>query len=151
MPWSGSRISTKPVFPVKVSKIQFDLISYPHDTPGNHWRRFDWLSFGVNSLRRIGSKAVWGRHIFGWQWQPGATNVLREVGKPAGYTVFVFDFLKGFLATYWFMIPVFPFRVILSFWGCGVCPPLSLGTPIPCLPVFGVERAWLRQWAVCLE
>ena len=46
---------------------------------------------------------------------PGATNVLREIGKPAGYTVFVFDFLKGFLATYWFMIPVFPSRQILSF------------------------------------
>ena len=82
---------------------------------------------------------------------PGATNVLREIGKPAGYTVFVFDFLKGFLATYWFMIPVFSIRQILSFWGCGVCPPPFLGTPIPCLPVFGAERAWLRQWGVCLE
>ena len=34
---------------------------------------------------------------------PGATNVLREIGKPAGYTVFALDFLKGFLATYWFL------------------------------------------------
>jgi len=36
---------------------------------------------------------------------PGATNVLREIGKPAGYTVFVFDFLKGYLATRWFEAP----------------------------------------------
>ena len=51
---------------------------------------------------------------------PGATNVLREIGKPAGYTVFVFDFLKGFLATYWFMIPVFSIEtdpVFLGLWG----------------------------------
>ena len=33
---------------------------------------------------------------------PGATNVLRSIGKPAGYTVFLLDFLKGVLATVWF-------------------------------------------------
>jgi acyl phosphate:glycerol-3-phosphate acyltransferase len=36
---------------------------------------------------------------------PGATNVLREIGKPAGYTVFFLDFMKGLLATTWFTIP----------------------------------------------
>ena len=34
---------------------------------------------------------------------PGATNVLRSVGKPAGYLVFFLDFLKGLLATTWFL------------------------------------------------
>ena len=37
---------------------------------------------------------------------PGATNVLREIGKPAGYTVFFLDFVKGLLATIWFTAPV---------------------------------------------
>ena len=32
---------------------------------------------------------------------PGATNVLRSLGKGAGYTVFALDFLKGFVAAYW--------------------------------------------------
>jgi len=36
---------------------------------------------------------------------PGATNVLREIGKPAGYTVFILDFMKGLLATTWFTVP----------------------------------------------
>ena len=62
---------------------------------------------------------------------PGATNVLREIGKPAGYTVFVFDFLKGFLATYWFMIPVFSIEtdpVFLGLWGL---PAAVLGHTYP--------------------
>ena len=37
---------------------------------------------------------------------PGATNVLREIGKPAGYLVFFLDFLKGILATTWFLVPI---------------------------------------------
>ena len=61
---------------------------------------------------------------------PGATNVLREIGKPAGYTVFVLDFLKGFLATYWFMIPVFSFSgdPVLGLWGL---PAAVLGHTYP--------------------
>ena len=61
---------------------------------------------------------------------PGATNVLREIGKPAGYTVFVLDFLKGFLATYWFMIPVFSFSgdPALGLWGL---PAAVLGHTYP--------------------
>ena len=68
---------------------------------------------------------------------PGATNVLREVGKPAGYTVFVFDFLKGFLATYWFMIPVFSIQsdpVFLGLWGL---PAAVLGHTYPLFTGFG--------------
>ena len=42
---------------------------------------------------------------------PGATNVLRSIGKPAGYTVFILDFLKGVLRQYgsnlaWLLFPV---------------------------------------------
>ena len=37
---------------------------------------------------------------------PGATNVLREIGKPAGYVVFFLDFLKGLVATVWFLFPL---------------------------------------------
>ena len=61
---------------------------------------------------------------------PGATNVLREIGKPAGYTVFVLDFLKGFLATYWFLIPVFSFSgdPALCLWGL---PAAVLGHTYP--------------------
>ena len=32
---------------------------------------------------------------------PGATNVLRSVGKAAGYSVFILDFLKGKIAKWW--------------------------------------------------
>jgi len=61
---------------------------------------------------------------------PGATNVLREIGKPAGYTVFVLDFFKGFLATYWFIIPVFSFSgdPALGLWGL---PAAVLGHTYP--------------------
>ena len=40
---------------------------------------------------------------------PGATNVLREIGKPAGYLVFTLDFLKGLISTTWFLFPFFSF------------------------------------------
>jgi len=50
---------------------------------------------------------------------PGATNVLREVGKQAGYCVFVLDFLKGWAATAWFHLPLFDFSgdPTLGLWG----------------------------------
>jgi glycerol-3-phosphate acyltransferase PlsY len=88
---------------------------------------------------------------------PGATNVLREIGKPAGYTVFVFDFLKGFLATYWFMIPVFSIGsdpVLLGLWGL---PAAVLGHTYPLFTGFrggkGVATAMgglLGVMPVCL-
>ena len=61
---------------------------------------------------------------------PGATNVLREVGKQAGYCVFVLDFLKGLVATTWFYFPVFVFSEdpMLGFWGL---PAAVLGHTFP--------------------
>ena len=152
MPWSEELIFTKPVFPVKASKIKFGLISYPHDTPETIGVALigyllGSIPFGVLVAKRFGVDI----YSVG-SGNPGATNVLREIGKPAGYTVFVFDFLKGFLATYWFMIPVFSIETDpVFFWGYGVCPPPFLGTLTPCLPVSGAERAWLRQWGDCSE
>ncbi len=35
---------------------------------------------------------------------PGATNVMREVGKGVGRIVFGLDFLKGLVATWWFQV-----------------------------------------------
>lgn len=50
---------------------------------------------------------------------PGATNVLRSISKPAGYLVFFLDFLKGLIATTWFLIPWIAFSgdLSLGFWG----------------------------------
>ena len=50
---------------------------------------------------------------------PGATNVLRSIGKPAGYAVFILDFLKGLLATTWFLFPMVSFSgdASLGLWG----------------------------------
>jgi len=50
---------------------------------------------------------------------PGATNVLRTLGKPMGYSVFVLDFLKGVLAVCWFQFPLFSFSgdLTLGLWG----------------------------------
>lgn len=50
---------------------------------------------------------------------PGATNVLRSIGKPAGYSVFFLDFLKGFLATVWFKFGLVDFSgdPNLALWG----------------------------------
>ena len=50
---------------------------------------------------------------------PGATNVLRTLGKPSGYLVFFLDFLKGVLAVCWFQIPLFSFSgdYSLALWG----------------------------------
>jgi len=61
---------------------------------------------------------------------PGATNILREIGKPAGYLVFVLDFLKGTLAATWFYLPVFSFSgdPNLGVWGM---PAAVLGHSYP--------------------
>ncbi len=61
---------------------------------------------------------------------PGATNVLREVGKQAGYCVFVLDFLKGLAATTWFLLPIFVFSEdpTLGLWGL---PAAILGHTFP--------------------
>lgn len=50
---------------------------------------------------------------------PGATNVLRSIGKPPGYLVFFLDFLKGLLATTWFLFPGVSFSgdLTLGLWG----------------------------------
>ena len=83
------------------------------------------IPFGVLVAKRFGVDiySVGSGH-------PGATNVLREIGKPAGYTVFVLDFFKGFLATYWFIIPVFSFSgdPALGLWGL---PAAVLGHTYP--------------------
>ena len=61
---------------------------------------------------------------------PGATNVLRSIGKPAGYTVFILDFLKGFLATVWFKFGLVAFSgdPNLALWGL---PAAVLGHTYP--------------------
>ena len=50
---------------------------------------------------------------------PGATNVLRTIGKPAGYLVFFLDFLKGLIANTWFLFPWISFSgdISLGLWG----------------------------------
>jgi glycerol-3-phosphate acyltransferase PlsY len=61
---------------------------------------------------------------------PGATNVLRTLGKPMGYTVFVLDFLKGVFAVYWFQFPLFYYSEdpTLGLWGL---PAAVLGHTYP--------------------
>jgi glycerol-3-phosphate acyltransferase PlsY len=61
---------------------------------------------------------------------PGATNVLRSIGKTAGYTVFILDFLKGILATVWFKIGLVAFSgdPNLALWGL---PAAVLGHTYP--------------------
>lgn len=61
---------------------------------------------------------------------PGATNVLRSIGKPAGYTVFILDFLKGVLATTWFKVGIVAFSgdPNLALWGL---PAAVLGHTYP--------------------
>jgi glycerol-3-phosphate acyltransferase PlsY len=50
---------------------------------------------------------------------PGATNVLRSIGKLPGYLVFFLDFLKGLIATTWFLFPgvLFSGDLTLGLWG----------------------------------
>ena len=58
---------------------------------------FGSIPFGVIVAKKMGV------NIFKvGSGNPGATNVLRSIGKPACYTVFILDFLKGVLATVWF-------------------------------------------------
>jgi acyl phosphate:glycerol-3-phosphate acyltransferase len=66
---------------------------------------------------------------------PGATNVLREIGKPAGYVVFFLDFLKGLVATVWFLFPLFSFSgdATLGLWGL---PAAVLGHTYPLFAKF---------------
>jgi glycerol-3-phosphate acyltransferase PlsY len=61
---------------------------------------------------------------------PGATNVLRTLGKPMGYTVFALDFLKGAIAVSWFQLPLFSFSgdASLALWGL---PAAVLGHTYP--------------------
>ena len=66
---------------------------------------------------------------------PGATNVLRSIGKPAGYTVFLLDFLKGVLATVWFKFGLIAFSgdPNLALWGL---PAAVLGHTYPLFAKF---------------
>ena len=50
---------------------------------------FGSIPFGVIVAKKMGV------NIFKvGSGNPGATNVLRSIGKPAGYTVFILDFLS---------------------------------------------------------
>ncbi len=62
---------------------------------------------------------------------PGATNVLRVMGKPAGYLVFALDFLKGLLAVTWFYFPLFSYLGESSFLGLWGLPAAVLGHTYP--------------------
>ena len=66
---------------------------------------------------------------------PGATNVLRSIGKPAGYSVFLLDFLKGVLATVWFKFGLVAFSgdPNLALWGL---PAAVLGHTYPLFAKF---------------
>ncbi len=61
---------------------------------------------------------------------PGATNVLRTMGKPMGYLVFSLDFLKGVLAVWWFHLPLFSFSGDTSI-GLWALPAAVLGHTYP--------------------
>ena len=87
---------------------------------------------------------------------PGATNVLRQIGKTAGYSVFILDFLKGLVATRWFLLPIFSFSgdITLGLWGL---PAAVLGHTLPLFAKFrggkGVATAMgglLGVMPVCL-
>jgi glycerol-3-phosphate acyltransferase PlsY len=87
---------------------------------------------------------------------PGATNVLRQIGKTAGYSVFILDFLKGLIATVWFLLPIFSFSgdITLGLWGL---PAAVLGHTLPLFAKFrggkGVATAMgglLGVMPVCL-
>jgi glycerol-3-phosphate acyltransferase PlsY len=66
---------------------------------------------------------------------PGATNVLRSIGKPAGYMVFFLDFLKGLIAVTWFLFPWVSFSgdSTLGLWGL---PGAVLGHTYPIFSSF---------------
>ena len=86
---------------------------------------FGSIPFGVIVAKKMGV------NIFKvGSGNPGATNVLRSIGKPAGYTVFILDFLKGVLATVWFKFGLVAFSgdPNLALWGL---PAAVLGHTYP--------------------
>jgi len=102
------------------------------------------IPFGVLVAKR------YGVDIFSvGSGNPGATNVLRSVSKPAGYFVFFMDFMKGLIATTWFLFPWISFSgdSTLGLWGL---PGAVLGIPIPYLLAFAEEKELLPQWEDCL-
>ena len=88
------------------------------------------IPFGVLVARRMGVDI----YSVG-SGNPGATNVLRSIGKPAGYTVFFLDFLKGVLATVWFKFGLVAFSgdPNLALWGV---PAAVLGHTYPLFAKF---------------
>ena len=88
------------------------------------------IPFGVIVAKR------YGVDIFSvGSGNPGATNVLRSVGKPAGYVVFFLDFIKGLIATTWFLFPWVSFSgdSTLGLWGL---PGAVLGHTYPIFSSF---------------
>ena len=86
---------------------------------------FGSIPFGVIVAKKMGV------NIFKvGSGNPGATNVLRSIGKPAGYTVFILDCLKGVLATVWFKFGLVAFSgdPNLALWGL---PAAVLGHTYP--------------------
>ena len=91
---------------------------------------FGSIPFGVIVAKKMGV------NIFKvGSGNPGATNVLRSIGKPAGYTVFILDFLKGVLATVWFKFGLVAFSgdPNLALWGL---PAAVLGHTYPLFAKF---------------
>ena len=88
------------------------------------------IPFGVLVAKRVGVDI----YSVG-SGNPGATNVLRSIGKPAGYTVFLLDFLKGVLATVWFKFGLVAFSgdPNLALWGL---PAAVLGHTYPLFAKF---------------
>ena len=88
------------------------------------------IPFGVLVAKRVGVDI----YSVG-SGNPGATNVLRSIGKPAGYTVFLLDFLKGVLATVWFRFGLVAFSgdPNLALWGL---PAAVLGHTYPLFAKF---------------
>ena len=77
---------------------------------------------------------------------PGATNVLRTIGKPAGYAVFILDFLKGIASHDMVFISYGIF-----FWGCqfgfvGITWSCSWSHIPNFLTVFVGAKEWQVQW-----
>lgn len=88
------------------------------------------IPFGVIVAKR------YGFDIFSvGSGNPGATNVLRSIGKPAGYVVFFLDFLKGLIAVTWFLFPWVSFSgdSTLGLWGL---PGAVLGHTYPIFSSF---------------
>jgi len=88
------------------------------------------IPFGVLVAKRVGVDI----YSVG-SGNPGATNVLRSIGKPAGYTVFLLDFPTGVLATVWFKFGLIAFSgdPNLALWGL---PAAVLGHTYPLFAKF---------------